>query len=106
MRIRRARRTTACHVIIVTYHHIHPVIFQRVIRLARPCKPWYLSLTTARSIPTPLGSITFLTATVDNQHPPAAYEIKQLARKYNAVIGYGHDMDKFRELKKAPEYYE
>ncbi|MBX6754448.1 N-acyl homoserine lactonase family protein [Thermorudis peleae] len=34
------------------------------------------------------------------------YEIKQLARKYNAVIGYGHDMDKFRELKKAPEYYE
>jgi hypothetical protein len=33
--------------------------------------------------------------TIDNQHSPAAYEIKQLARKDNAVIGYGHDMDKF-----------
>jgi len=34
------------------------------------------------------------------------YQIKQLSRKYDAVMGYGHDMEKFKALKKAPEYYE
>ena len=34
------------------------------------------------------------------------YKIKQLSRKYDAVMGYGHDMEKFEALKKAPEYYE
>ena len=34
------------------------------------------------------------------------YQIKQLARKHDATLGYGHDMEKFKALKKAPEYYE
>jgi N-acyl homoserine lactone hydrolase len=34
------------------------------------------------------------------------YEIKEMARKYDATLGFGHDMDKFRALQKAPEYYE
>ncbi len=34
------------------------------------------------------------------------YKIKQLSRKHDAVMGYGHDAEAFQALKKAPEYYE
>ncbi len=34
------------------------------------------------------------------------YKIKQLSRKHDAVVGYGHDAEAFQALKKAPEYYE
>lgn len=33
-------------------------------------------------------------------------QIKQLSRKYDATMGYGHDLEAFQALKKAPEYYE
>ena len=34
------------------------------------------------------------------------YKIKQLSRKHDAVMGYGHDVGAFEALKKAPEFYE